>query len=339
VKNSEFLISKIDSAIDAFSDVGIYVFASSGILGVAALMLSLDLILPESIKSTNWPFLALVTGIIAVAFAVVLRVIRESYTKNLNLLGKWRIGVFVQAEKIDLLAPDRVRTIDQFIDNTFSDLGFRSAEDEYNEANRRFENLLQNLLSAVVVKYRAASVPILALSEPPPPPPPPPQQGPPIAKKVIYICPFCAADVEVQIVNGVLPQTAKCQSCGKEYSLLITQRPPPPSDGWTPDKVDAVIKLVDTLATKAIAYKENEAAADHRSLRTVTKYNVVLTILLTVFLAVIIAIMSYLTYTGSVSGEALLFLVGTVTGYILLFIQRLAKPYIWSTDSNDQDED
>jgi len=33
--------------------------------------------------------------------------------------------------------------------------------------------------------------------------------------------------------------------------------------------------------------------------------------------------MSYLTIIGSVSGDALLFLVGTITGYVLLFIQRL----------------
>jgi hypothetical protein len=40
------------------------------------------------------------------------------------------------------------------------------------------------------------------------------------------------------------------------------------------------------------------------------------------FLGAVIALMAWLTYTGRVSGDALLFLVGTVSGVTLVMIQR-----------------
>ena len=46
-------------------------------------------------------------------------------------------------------------------------------------------------------------------------------------------------------------------------------------------------------------------------------------IALVAFLSVIVLGMIYLTLNGYASGDALLFLVGTITGYVLLFIQRL----------------
>ena len=48
-------------------------------------------------------------------------------------------------------------------------------------------------------------------------------------------------------------------------------------------------------------------------------------------------IMSELTYVSRVSGDALLFLVGTITGYILLFIQRLTKTVL-GNGSEDEGE-
>jgi hypothetical protein len=44
------------------------------------------------------------------------------------------------------------------------------------------------------------------------------------------------------------------------------------------------------------------------------------------FLAGVIAVMSWLTFAGKVSGDALLFLVGTVAGYTLAIVQRHLFP-------------
>jgi hypothetical protein len=95
---------------------------------------------------------------------------------------------------------------------------------------------------------------------------------------------------------------------------------------------------VDTLASKYITYFEKKAVAQDRTLATVTKHSMILTLILATFLAVIVGLMGFLTYVGKVSGDALLFLVGTVTGYILLFIQRLTKSVL-AGGSEDEDEE
>ena len=45
--------------------------------------------------------------------------------------------------------------------------------------------------------------------------------------------------------------------------------------------------------------------------------------------------MSILTYYGKVSGDALLFLIGTVTGYVILMIQDLVGPMFESEPRED----
>lgn len=97
----------------------------------------------------------------------------------------------------------------------------------------------------------------------------------------------------------------------------------PTKSEWTPEKVENLIKLIDKLAEKYITYKRDEAQADSKYLEIETRHNKWLTVILAGFLAVIVGLMSYLTLLNKVSGDALLFLVGTITGYIILFIQRL----------------
>lgn len=106
---------------------------------------------------------------------------------------------------------------------------------------------------------------------------------------------------------------------------------------WTPEEVEALIRLVDTLASKYITFKEKEAQADNQTLKTVTKHSLILTVILATFLGAIVGLMSALTYVGRVSGDALLFLVGTITGYILLFIQRLTKTVLGETESEGEE--
>ncbi|MCI4327290.1 MAG: hypothetical protein L3K16_06625 [Thermoplasmata archaeon] len=68
--------------------------------------------------------------------------------------------------------------------------------------------------------------------------------------------------------------------------------------------------------------EENKRAAEH-------SFRVILSLM--GFLAGIIAVMSVLTYYGRVSGDALLFLVGTVSGVTLVMIQR----YLFESEPDD----
>lgn len=92
------------------------------------------------------------------------------------------------------------------------------------------------------------------------------------------------------------------------------------------DVVTRLIEAVIPLADKYLTYKDNEAKAEKEYFERVSHHNRRMVYVLVLFLAVIIALMSVLTYFKLVSGDALLFLVGTVTGYLLLFIQRLVFP-------------
>ncbi len=153
----------------------------------------------------------------------------------------------------------------------------------------------------------------------------PPPQPTLIPKSIIHTCSVCSTNIEVPLVNGRLPASTQCPKCGTVYSFQATQSQQNQPHQWTPEEVESLIKLVDALASKYIIFKEKEAEADNRTLRVVTKHSLILTVVLATFLGGIVGLMSILTYVGRVSGDALLFLVGTVTGYILLFIQRLTK--------------
>ena len=92
---------------------------------------------------------------------------------------------------------------------------------------------------------------------------------------------------------------------------------------WTPALVEKLLDDLKDYADKFIIFKQKEGEASHKYIHTITKHNRNVLYALVIFLGVIIAFMSYLTITERVSGDALLFLVGTVTGYVIVFIQKL----------------
>ena len=92
---------------------------------------------------------------------------------------------------------------------------------------------------------------------------------------------------------------------------------------WTPEMVKGVEEFIQDLAEKYLKFKKDEAEADQRYLEATARHNRRMTLVLTTFLAIITLAMGVLTISDKVSGDALLFLVGTITGYVLLFIQRL----------------
>jgi len=100
---------------------------------------------------------------------------------------------------------------------------------------------------------------------------------------------------------------------------------------WTPEIIRDIQKfLVEILGTnladKFLAFKKNDAEARRHYFDAVSTHNRRMIYVLLFFLSAIVAFMSFLTLNGFVSGDALLFLVGTITGYVLLFIQRLVFP-------------
>jgi hypothetical protein len=101
--------------------------------------------------------------------------------------------------------------------------------------------------------------------------------------------------------------------------------------GWTPKDVEALIRLGmeflgTNLADKYLASKKNDAEAKRQYFESVSTHNRKMIYVLIAFLTGIVAFMSFLTVFEKVSGDALLFLVGTITGYIIISVQRLVFP-------------
>jgi uncharacterized PurR-regulated membrane protein YhhQ (DUF165 family) len=84
--------------------------------------------------------------------------------------------------------------------------------------------------------------------------------------------------------------------------------------------------LVINSQYERINTKKEKEASSERKVATLSHHNRKLSISLIIFLVAIVGLMSALTYFGKVSGDALLFLVGTITGYVIVIIQDLTEP-------------
>lgn len=101
--------------------------------------------------------------------------------------------------------------------------------------------------------------------------------------------------------------------------------------GWKREDFEALIRLGmeflgTNLADKYLAYKKDDAEAKRHYFESVSTHNRRMIYTLILFLTGIVAFMSFLSWCGKVSGDALLFLVGTITGYIIISVQRLVFP-------------
>ncbi len=101
--------------------------------------------------------------------------------------------------------------------------------------------------------------------------------------------------------------------------------------GWNPEDVETLIRLGmellgTNLADKYLTYKKNDAEARRHYFESVSTHNRRMIYVLIIFLTGIVGFMSLLTWFGKTSGDALLFLVGTITGYIIISVQRLVFP-------------
>jgi hypothetical protein len=90
---------------------------------------------------------------------------------------------------------------------------------------------------------------------------------------------------------------------------------------WNPKSVENIIRLIDTLAKDYLQFRREDSDAKIQRLSKVAEHNRRLTYSLVIFLAALIVLMAVLTIYDKVTGDALLFLAGTVTGYIITLIQ------------------
>jgi hypothetical protein len=86
-----------------------------------------------------------------------------------------------------------------------------------------------------------------------------------------------------------------------------------------------MIRLIDTLAKDYLQFRREDSEAKLKRIEAVTLHNRRLVYWMIGFLTVITASMGVLSYFGKVSSDALLFLVGTITGYLILMVQKFTE--------------
>jgi hypothetical protein len=106
------------------------------------------------------------------------------------------------------------------------------------------------------------------------------------------------------------------------------EKPPDKPNPWTPEMVKAIIDSLRPLGERFIGLQERRFEHELALEKTTSRASWYVLLILMVFLTVVIAAMVLLVLNNKVSGDALLFLVGTVSGYILAIVQRHLFPEI-----------
>ena len=106
--------------------------------------------------------------------------------------------------------------------------------------------------------------------------------------------------------------------------------PPPqqqqPAQPWKPEEVNALLEKLLPYADKIMDYVKQTAESQQKLTQLATAHDWRTNVVAYAFLSIIIGLMSLLTYLGKVSGDALLFLAGTATGYIFITISKFRWP-------------
>lgn len=96
------------------------------------------------------------------------------------------------------------------------------------------------------------------------------------------------------------------------------------------------LATVRELGNAYIDYRNKEFDYKVRRLGSVGAHNRRITYSLLGFLFLLISVMSVLTYLGKVSGDALLFLAGTITGYVILMVQNFTYPLVENEPQSEE---
>lgn len=97
-------------------------------------------------------------------------------------------------------------------------------------------------------------------------------------------------------------------------------KPPPPP--WKSEDWATFFKGAEPMVDKILQYFRERGEEEHKFAKLGTGHDWKLAMASFVFLGGLVGLMSWLTAIGRVSGDALLFLVGTITGYIFSMIVK-----------------
>lgn len=139
--NSEFILSKLDTAIATARSIDLGSFLTSVIFGLATVLLALAAILPTSFLSSVRILLLAATGATIILLYWALRRLVRSRAKRLGILRRWHEEVFFARERVDSLGQVEMRRMIDLI-QFMEDTHFSSGP-QYDRTDTEFMNMLK----------------------------------------------------------------------------------------------------------------------------------------------------------------------------------------------------
>ncbi len=115
-----------------------------------------------------------------------------------------------------------------------------------------------------------------------------------------------------------------------------THRPPPQPPPWKSEEWISFFKAIEPYADKYLQFIREREEAEHRLTRLGLTHDWRIAGVSLAFLGAMVGLMSWLTSLGRVNGDALLFLAGTVTGYIFSLIVKFRWAGTVADEENSQ---
>ena len=122
-----------------------------------------------------------------------------------------------------------------------------------------------------------------------------------------------------------------------------TTTPPPaepaseqPPTGWSPEVIESLATSILPYVDRYLKLQENAQKHEVAITESDAKWKNRTTLALLGFALLTIVAMSWLTYVGSVSGDALLFLVGTTVGALFTMLQHQLRDRRVAVVSDDE---
>ena len=112
---SEFVLSKLDTAIVSVRGIELISFASTAGLGLLTILLALAGVLPSSGLVFVRGLLLGFAALLGVGLYSILRRLRRNRRTRLELLRNWQMEAFLRRETVDSLGDEKVRRLIELI--------------------------------------------------------------------------------------------------------------------------------------------------------------------------------------------------------------------------------
>lgn len=113
--NTDFILSKLESAIVSAKNIDLGSTVISAILGLASILLALAAILPPSVLGIFRFLLIIATGVTVLVLYFSVRNLSRNRKTRLGILRKWHQEIFFEKTRVNELDPAKMKKLVELI--------------------------------------------------------------------------------------------------------------------------------------------------------------------------------------------------------------------------------